>query len=125
MSPTWRTLSLAKAGRGALFIGRPSENGIGCTTVSSPWPARFQSSAVSVSSTPGMARGDFCRDPADARVAMGAAHERAPRRPGRRYVIDKQPLAAQEAHVLAPAQRLADVADFAAGRLNVHAGASR
>ena len=40
---------------GALFIGRPSENGIGCTTVSSPWPARFQSAAVSVSNTPGMA----------------------------------------------------------------------
>src|SRR5580692_2082759 len=54
MSPTWRTLSAAKAGRGALFIGRPSENGIGCTTVSSPWPARFQSSAVRTSSTPGM-----------------------------------------------------------------------
>ena len=68
--------------------------------------------------------GGFCRDPADARVAMGAADERAPRRPGWRHVIDKQALAAQEAHILAPAQRLADVAGFACGRLNIHAGAS-
>ena len=57
-------------------------------------------------------------------MAVGAAHEGAPRRSGRRDVIDKLSLAAQEAHVLAPAQRLADVAGFAAGRLNVHAGAS-
>ena len=58
-------------------------------------------------------------------MAVGAADEGAPRRSGRRHVIDELPLAAQEAHVLAPAQRLADVADFAAGRLNIHASALR
>ena len=36
-------------------MGRPSPNGIGCTTVSSPCPALAQSSAVNVSSTPGRA----------------------------------------------------------------------
>jgi hypothetical protein len=55
MSPTWWTLSRAKAGRGAAFMGRPSPNGIGCTIVSSPCPALAQSSAVNISNTPGRA----------------------------------------------------------------------
>ncbi len=70
-------------------------------------------------------RGVVDRYVANARMRVRAAHERAPRGAGQRNVIDELALAAQEAHILAPAQRLADVSvTLDHGWLDVHAAAS-
>ena len=95
------------------FIGRPSPNGIGCTTVSSPWPARSQSSAVNVSSTPGTRGRGSVRSRRSAHGRAGCAQRRTTRCRAD-DIIDVAAPALNEAHILAPAQRLADIGVAAA-----------
>jgi hypothetical protein len=58
-------------------------------------------------------------------MSVRAADKGAPRRTGRRYVIDKLAASAKEAYILSSTQRLSDVTAGEIARLDIHAITTR
>jgi hypothetical protein len=57
-------------------------------------------------------------------MSVRAADKGAPRRTGRRYVINKLAASAEEAYILASAERLADVTARDLARVDIHSTAT-
>src|SRR6516225_6850684 len=105
-------------------MGRPSPNGMGCTTVSSPCPALAQSSAVKVNNTPGRFAAAFV-DNARMRACACGLRTGTPRHVGQHNIVDVASLSLDEANILAAPQRLADISALLVRLPGDHQASSR